>query len=153
LLENQDTPLKVLVVDDNEDAAFTLSEVLKAAGYRVETCFDAQAALATADRFDPDACVLDINMPGMNGYELADYLRRRSRKPPRVLATVTAYEDFAHLTRAADSGFDLHFTKPADPNELIDQLRDCLRKGDDFDRAPRTLGLFDSTDNHEDAVE
>jgi two-component system, OmpR family, response regulator len=128
LLENQDPPLKVLVVDDNQDAAITLSELLKAAGYHVETCFDAQAALATADRFNPDACVLDINMPGMNGYELAHCLRERSRTPPRVLATVTAYEDHAHLTRAADSGFDLHFTKPADPNELIHQLGDCLRK-------------------------
>jgi hypothetical protein len=46
-----------------------------------------------------------------------------------VFATLTAYEDYGHLTRAADSGFDLHFTKPADPNELIEQLSDCLHSG------------------------
>ena len=127
MTENQDIPLRVLVVDDNQDAALTLAEVLKAAGYHVETCFDARAAVTAAEYFKPDACVLDINMPGMNGYELAQCLRGDKQQRRRVLVTVTAYEGYAHLTRAADSGFDLHFTKPADPTELIDQLGDCLR--------------------------
>ena len=127
MTENQEIPLRVLVVDDNQDAAVTLAEVLKAAGYQVETCFNARAAVTAAEHFKPDACVLDINMPGMNGYELAQCLRGDNPKRRPVLVTVTAYEGYTHLTRAADSGFDLHFTKPADPNELIDQLGDCLR--------------------------
>jgi CheY-like chemotaxis protein len=119
---------RVLVVDDNEDAANTLGVLLESAGYQVQTCFDGLSALAAADRFEPDACVLDINMPGMDGYELARRLREKATDHPPVLATVTAYEDYSHLTKAADAGFDLHFTKPADPGEVLDQLGDCVRK-------------------------
>jgi CheY-like chemotaxis protein len=122
---------RVLVVDDNEDAATTLGTLLDAAGYQVETCFDGPSALAAVDRFEPDACVLDINMPGMDGYELARRLREKTGDHPPVLATVTAYEDYGHLTKAADAGFDLHFTKPADPTEVLDQLGDCVRKHDE----------------------
>jgi len=118
----------VLVVDDNEDAATTLGVLLESAGYQVQTCFDGQSALAAADQFAPDACVLDINMPGMDGYELARRLREKTKDRPPVFATVTAYEDYGHLTRAADAGFDLHFTKPADPGEVLDQLSDCVRR-------------------------
>ena len=119
---------RVLVVDDNEDAATTLGLLLEAGGYEVRTCFDWKAALTAAGRFDPDACVLDINMPGMDGYELARRLREKTKDHPPVFATVTAYEDYGHLTRAADAGFDLHFTKPADPGEVLDQLSECVRK-------------------------
>ena len=119
---------RVLVVDDNEDAATTLGLLLETAGYDVQTCFDGRAALRAADRFGPDACVLDINMPGMDGYELARRLREKTKDHPPVFATVTAYEDYGHLTRAADAGFDLHFTKPADPGEVLDQLSECVRK-------------------------
>ena len=94
----------------------------------MQTCFDGASALAAADRFEPDACLLDINMPGMDGYELARRLREKARDHPPVLATVTAYEDYSHLTRAANAGFDLHFTKPADLGEVLDQLGDCVRK-------------------------
>src|SRR4051794_14961021 len=119
---------RVLVVDDNKDAALTLALLLGAAGYQVEATFDGQAALAAADRFAPDACVLDINMPGMDGYELARRLREKDPDHAPVFATVTAYQDYNHLTRAADAGFDLHFTKPADPCEVLDQLGDVLHK-------------------------
>ena len=119
---------RVLVVDDNRDAATTLGTLLETAGYEVQTCFDGKSALKVADRFDPDACVLDINMPGMDGYELARKLRAKAPDHPPVLATVTAYGDYTHLTRAANAGFDLHFTKPADPTEVLDQLGDSVRK-------------------------
>lgn len=119
-------PPRVLVVDDNQDAATSLAIVLGAAGYQVETSFDGKAALEAAERFTPDACVIDINMPGMDGYEVARRLRQMTPDHPPVLATVTAYSDGQHLDRAADAGFDLHFTKPADPVEVIDQLGDCV---------------------------
>jgi two-component system, OmpR family, response regulator len=92
----------------------------------VETAFNGYAALQAAERFDPDACVLDINMPGMNGYELGRRLRAMTVDHPPVLATVTAYSDGDHLDRAACAGFDLHFTKPADPREVIYQLGECM---------------------------
>jgi CheY-like chemotaxis protein len=120
------SPKRVLVVDDNRDAAITIGLLLEAAGYEVETCFDGDAALEAARRFGPDACVLDINLPGMEGYELAQRLREKLPGRPMVIATLTAYNDYAHLKRAADAGFDLQFTKPADAFDLEEQLRDCL---------------------------
>jgi CheY-like chemotaxis protein len=118
--------LRVLVVDDNRDAATSLALLLGAAGCRVETSFDGRSALEVAERFNPNACVLDIKMPGMDGYELARRLRQRSPDRPPVLATMTANSDVAHLDRAAAAGFDLHFTKPANLVELIDQLGDSV---------------------------
>jgi two-component system OmpR family response regulator len=113
-----DKPTRVLVVDDNRDAAETLSFLLARHGYEVETRFDGPSALAAAEAFEPDACVLDINMPGMDGYDLARRLRARAPARPPVLATVTAYRDFDHVERAAEAGFDLYFTKPAEPGGL-----------------------------------
>jgi two-component system, OmpR family, response regulator len=121
-----DEPTRVLVVDDNRDAAETLSFMLAHAGFRVETRFDGPSALAAAEQFKPDACVLDIKMPGMNGYELARALRAQSPDRPPVLATMTAYRDFDHVERAEAAGFDLYFTKPADSGELAEQLRAYL---------------------------
>jgi CheY-like chemotaxis protein len=119
---------RVLVVDDNQDAAMSLAILLTNAGYKVETSFDGKAALEAADRFNPDVCVLDISMPGMNGYDLARQLAEKSPERPPLLATVTAYDNGEHLDRAVEAGFDLHFTKPADPRQVIDQLDDCLRR-------------------------
>ena len=65
-------------------------------------------------------------MPGMNGYELARRLRALSPGHPPLLATVTAYHDGKHLDRAVDAGFDLHFTKPADPEDIVEQLENHL---------------------------
>jgi CheY-like chemotaxis protein len=119
---------RVLVVDDNVDAARSLATLLTMAGYIVEARFDGRTALAAAEWFSPDACVLDINMPGMDGYELARQLRAMSPAHPPILATVTAYGDDAHLDRAANAGFDLHFTKPADPLAVAQQLNDFVRQ-------------------------
>jgi CheY-like chemotaxis protein len=122
-----DKPTRVLVVDDNEDAATSLGFLLTLNGYQVETCFDGPSALAAAETFAPDVCVLDINMPGMDGYELARRIRQANPDHTPLLATVTAYADRAHLEKAADAGFDLHFTKPADPLEVADQLGGAAR--------------------------
>jgi two-component system, OmpR family, response regulator len=119
-------PLRVLVVDDNRDAANALAVLLEMAGYEVETSFSGLTALEVARRFRPDACLLDINMPGMDGYELARRLRQLNPDNPPILATVTAYSDDMHLDRAVDAGFDLHFTKPANFTDVIDQLTDCV---------------------------
>lgn len=128
MMANDENPTKVLVVDDNQDAATSLSLLLGAAGYKVETAFDPQAALEKAEQFEPDACVLDIILPGMDGYELAKRLREQAPEHPPVLATVTGRDDPDHLDRAAEAGFDLHFAKPADLLEVAEQLGDCVRK-------------------------
>lgn len=117
---------RVLVVDDDPDAATSLAMLLDASGFRVQTAFGGEAALEAAARFEPNACILDINMPDMNGYDLARRIQERTSEHPPLLATVTGNSDYAHLDRAANAGFDLHFTKPADPTEVIDQLHACL---------------------------
>ena len=119
---------RVLVVDDNPEAATSLGYFLREAGYDVETCFDPRAALTAAERFNPDACVLDINMPGMDGYELARRLRENAAGHTPVLATVTGSQDGDHLDRAAEAGFELHFSKPVDPAAIAEQLGDSVRQ-------------------------
>jgi CheY-like chemotaxis protein len=119
---------RVMVVDDNQDAATSLAYLLASAGYEVRVCFGGLEALEEAERFGPDACVLDIGMPGMDGYELARRLQAGSAFKRPVLATVTAFGDDTHLDRAADAGFDLHFQKPADPAELAEQLAACMHR-------------------------
>ncbi|MBX9579291.1 MAG: response regulator, partial [Gemmataceae bacterium] len=115
---------RVLVVDDNRDAADSMSDLLARAGFAVETCYDGPAAVAAAGKSRPDACLLDINMPGMDGYTLARQLRDLCPDRPPLFATMTAYEDYSHLEKAADAGFDLQFTKPADPAEVARELED-----------------------------
>ena len=118
----------VLIVDDNQDSANSMSDVLIAVGFEVKTCFDGPTALEVAKWFHPDACVLDISMPGMDGYELARQLREQSPEYPPVLATMTARGDDTHLERAVEAGFDLQFTKPADPIEVAKELvTSCAR--------------------------
>ena len=119
---------RILVVDDNEDAATSLAILLKDAGYRVETAFNGKAAIAVAEVFNPDVCILDINMPGINGYELARRLRAMAPEHPPILATMTANNDGRHLDQAADAGFDLHFTKAGDLRDLFEQLADCFNR-------------------------
>ncbi len=120
---------RILVVDDNPDVAASTSELLSLAGFEVETCHDGPSALAAAERFTPDACLLDIAMPGMDGYQLARELRERFPQRTPLLATMTAYGHYAHLEQAVEAGFDLHFTKPTAPEEVIEQLREGLRNG------------------------
>ena len=128
-----DKKYRVLVVDDNRDSADSMGEFLTISGFEVAVCFDGPSALTACERFRPDACLLDINMPGMDGYELARLLRERFADHPPVFATMTAYGDYAHLERAVDAGFDLQFTKPVDTHEVVEQLEGSVRKGEPAD--------------------
>ena len=123
-----DKKYRVLVVDDNLDSAESMGEFLTTSGFEVKVCFDGPSALTACEKFRPDACLLDINMPGMDGYELARRLRERFADHPPVFATMTAYGDYAHLERAVDAGFDLQFTKPVDTHEVVEQLEGSVRK-------------------------
>lgn len=119
---------RVLVVDDDQTSAVSLGMILTEAGYQVETAFNGNAALELLRRFEPEICILDINMPGMSGYELARHIREELPDHTPVLATMTACSTNDHLDRAVDAGFDLHFGKPADVNDLIEQLESCLNR-------------------------
>jgi PAS domain S-box-containing protein len=108
--------LKVLVADDNRDAADSLARILAAYGHDVRVAYDGSAALEECARFAPHAAVLDIGMPGADGYEVARELR--SRKARVHLIALTGWGQENDRSRALAAGFDHHLTKPADPQSV-----------------------------------
>lgn len=115
-------PLRVLCVDDNRDAADSLGALLRLVGFEARVCHDAATALTVAAGFAPEACVLDITMPGMDGCELAASLRGARGGAGLFLVAVTALSDGDAVARTAGAGFDLHLVKPVAPQALIDAL-------------------------------
>jgi CheY-like chemotaxis protein len=118
---------RVLVVDDNRDAATTLATLLDLQGYVVETAADAAQALSAIGSFVPDIAILDIGLPGMDGYELALEVRRMA-SPPRLLA-LTGYGTASDRERALSAGFDDHLVKPVDPDRLLEALDRVMQRG------------------------
>ena len=108
---------RVLLVDDNADAAELLAAYLRHEGHEVRIALDGPSALAEADTFVPDVAVLDIGLPGMDGYELARELRRRDLPHLRLIA-LTGYGLASDRQRSLDAGFDEHLVKPVDPTVL-----------------------------------
>lgn len=107
-----------MVVDDNTDAAQMLSSLLTLAGHQVRTAFDAEACLAVVAEVDPDACILDIGLPGMDGYELARRLRAREGSRSLYLIALTGYGQESDREHAFAAGFDEHMTKPVNFDAL-----------------------------------
>jgi len=116
-------PLRVMLVDDNIDAAVSLSLLLEAAGdHLVSTYYDAASALEWAAFERPDVFILDIGLPDMNGYELARRLRAMPQFAGTLLIALTGYGQLADKVRAREAGFDLHIAKPAEPEEILAAL-------------------------------
>ena len=109
---------RVLVVDDNADAALMLGELLSASGYRTLCAEDAPTALRAALEFEPDIAIFDIGLPVMDGYELA----RRFAEHPRLrrtrLVAVTGYGQDSDRERSKEAGFVAHIVKPVDFDKL-----------------------------------
>lgn len=110
---------RVLVVDDNQEVADSAVELLRVVGFEALACYDGRAALDAARAFPPDVCLIDLNMPGMEGDELAPLLRARAGGRPILFVAVTAMGDEASRRRTADAGFSLHLIKPVDPHDLL----------------------------------
>jgi signal transduction histidine kinase/CheY-like chemotaxis protein len=106
---------RVLVVDDNADAAESLAMLLKAEGHEVSTAHDGLAALEAAEATRPEAVLLDIGLPRMDGYEVARRLREQGWLPRALLVAVTGYGQEEDRRRVAEAGFDAYLVKPADP--------------------------------------
>jgi CheY-like chemotaxis protein len=113
-----------LVVDDNVDAARTMAMLLELEGYQVECAFDGQHALDCVRDRPPDALLLDIGLPRLDGLEVARRLRAQSGEAARkrLLVAVSGYGRDQDRAQALQAGFDLHFTKPADPEQLLQVL-------------------------------
>jgi PAS domain S-box-containing protein len=108
---------RVLVADDNRDAADALCRVLSLQGYETRAAYDGTQAIELCDSFRPHVAVLDIGMPGRSGYEVAQRVRARSGSAIRLVA-LTGWGSEADVQRARDAGFDHHLTKPVDPEAL-----------------------------------
>jgi CheY-like chemotaxis protein len=113
---------RVLVVDDNTDAADLLGELICLEGHIVFVAHGGLEALAAAEKFLPDIVFLDIGMPGMDGYEVAVELRRNPALRRARIVALTAWGDEASRARAAACGFDAHVVKPAVFDHLMNEV-------------------------------
>ena len=111
-------PLRVLVVDDNVDAAESLAMLLRVEGHEVEAVHDGPSALAAARRFRPQVVLLDLGLPGMDGHEVARRLRQEPDLGPLRLVALTGYGQDDDRRRSQAAGFDAHLVKPASPEAL-----------------------------------
>jgi CheY-like chemotaxis protein/anti-sigma regulatory factor (Ser/Thr protein kinase) len=117
-----DEGLSIMVVDDNVDAAAMLAMLLEASGHRVTVEHDPLRALERAEEEAPQACLLDIGLPGIDGYELARRLRARPSTAHALLVAITGYGQESDRQRASAAGFDRHLVKPIDLGILQDVL-------------------------------
>jgi CheY-like chemotaxis protein len=109
---------RVLVVDDNVDAAVSLGMLLKLAGQEVRVTYDGPAALRQAIDFRPELVLLDIGMPGMDGYEVCRRLRREVGLMKATVVALTGWGQDEDRRRSHEAGFDHHIVKPVEPSAL-----------------------------------
>lgn len=118
---------RILVVDDNQDAADMLAALLEVSGYLTRAVFDGPDALAQAATFQPDAALVDIGLPGMDGYEVARRLRALPELARLRLVAVTGYGQDSDRLRSLEAGFDEHLVKPVDVEQVQAVLARLLR--------------------------
>ena len=112
---------RVLIVDDNVDAADALGRLIHSCGYDVKVVYNGQDAIAETATFQPDMVLLDIGMPGLDGYETVREIRQRRADVHLIVVAVTAWSRDDDKRRAYDSGFDLHVAKPMS-KKMLDEL-------------------------------
>ncbi|NML16516.1 hybrid sensor histidine kinase/response regulator [Azohydromonas caseinilytica] len=117
---------RILVVDDNQDAADTLAMMLRLEGSEVRIAYDGEQALALAEAFLPQVVLLDIGLPGISGHETAQRMRRQPWGRQAVLVALTGWGQAEDRRLAIRSGFDAHMAKPADPAQLLALLSSLL---------------------------
>jgi len=117
---------RLLVVDDNRDAAESMSMLLEMWGHEVAFAYDGPSAIETAQQWGPEAVFLDIGLPGMDGYEVAERLRELPQAKDAVLIAITGYGQEDDRRRSRRAGIDHHLVKPVAPDALrtlIDSLQ------------------------------
>jgi CheY-like chemotaxis protein len=114
--------VKILVVDDNMDGCLMLKMLLTIQGHTVEAKYDGPSALQCLKEFQADLILLDIGLPGMSGWEVAQQLRQD--KDQVTIYALTGYGDPADIQRSMSAGINRHFIKPYDPDELAQALKE-----------------------------
>jgi signal transduction histidine kinase/DNA-binding response OmpR family regulator len=114
--------LRVLVVDDNQDVAETVGQLLQWSGFEVQLAYDGEAALKLTSDFRPDAVLLDIGLPVIDGYEIARRLRAQPTGDRLIIIAASGYGQKEDQQRSLAAGCDRHLTKPIDPAQLTDLL-------------------------------
>jgi CheY-like chemotaxis protein len=112
------TTLRILLVEDNPDCAYTAAWLLRLWGHEVEIVPDGPAALQAVQDHRPDVVVLDIGLPGMDGWTVAKRINEQLERNRPFLVALTGYGQDSDRRRSAESGIDFHLTKPVDPLEL-----------------------------------
>ena len=130
-------PRRILVVDDNHDAAETLAAMLRVSGHQVETAGDGLQALTLAPAFAPDVVLLDLGMPNLNGYETAKRIRAEPWGRQVPLIAITGWGQPDDRQRTVEAGFNAHLVKPVDRLELLNSL-DAALKRDAFSAPPES---------------
>ncbi|HKA25159.1 MAG TPA: response regulator, partial [Candidatus Eisenbacteria bacterium] len=120
------TARRILVVDDNRDQAESLGMLLEIMGHQVRIAFDGNQAVEIAEGFQPQMVLLDIGLPGMNGYELAQRLRAMPTLKGALLVAQTGWGEDADRQRSTEAGIDRHLVKPVDI-EVVESLLDRLK--------------------------
>ncbi|MHC5543483.1 response regulator, partial [Singulisphaera rosea] len=110
---------RILVVDDNLDTARGLARLMTLLGHEVRSAHDGLEALAVVDEFTPDFILMDIGMPGMDGYEVVTALRRRPSCEDSVIVAISGYGQDEDRRRSRAAGFDYHLVKPVDHDALL----------------------------------
>ncbi len=118
---------RLMVVDDNQDAADSLALLLGFHGHEVRVAYSGMAALELTKAYTPDVLFLDIGMPGMDGYELVRRLREQPRLEQVVVAALTGWGQQEDRRRTSDAGFNYHLVKPAEPDAVEAILADLKR--------------------------
>jgi CheY-like chemotaxis protein len=118
----QTSELRILVVDDNRDAAASLSKLLELMGNTTRTAHDGEEAVTAAAEYEPDVVSLDIGLPKLNGYDTARAIRREPWGRNTVLVAVTGWGQHEDKRRSAESGFNHHLVKPVDPKAIMNLL-------------------------------
>jgi CheY-like chemotaxis protein len=113
---------RIVVADDNRDAVDSLALMLEIMGHEVCTVNDGQEAVEVVETFRPDVALLDIGMPGLNGYEAARLIRQQPWSRGMVLIAVTGWAQDEDRRRSHEAGFDKHMVKPVDPQALMNLL-------------------------------
>ncbi len=117
---------KVLVIEDNRDAAETLRALLQIAGFDAAIALDGPEGIAAAEKILPDAIVCDLGLPGMDGYAVAEALRTKAALKHAKLIAVTGYGREEDKEKTAKHGFHFHLVKPVEPDELIETIRSAI---------------------------